>query len=110
HYIPAWSIRIEGSASVTYSGDTAPSDAVVELARGSDLFVCEATLSEPETRDDKGHCTPEQAATMACGADVRRLLLTHFWFDRDLADVERRGRAVYRGPLEIAQDGLSIDV
>ena len=65
HYIPAWAVRLEGGASLTYSGDTAPSAAVTDLARGSDLFLCEATLSKPEDGARRGHCTPAEAAAMA---------------------------------------------
>lgn len=110
HYIPAWSVQLEGSSKLTYSGDTAPSEKVVELARGSDLFVCEATLAEPETGDARGHSTAEQAAEMACAADAKQLLLTHFWFDADLADSARRARGIYAGPLQVAHDGLSLRV
>ena len=110
HYIPAWSIRVDGQGSLAYTGDTAPTDDVVELARNCDLFVAEGTLSEPETGPVRGHLTPEQAASMACAADARRMLLTHFWYGTDLTETERRATAVFPGPLGIASDGLSCDV
>ena len=110
HYIPAWSVRLEGSASLTYSGDTAPSEAVAELARGSDLFLCEATLNEPETGAVKGHVTPEQAAQLATAARAKSLLLTHFWFDADLDDALRRAQGAFRGPVDVASDGLSLRI
>ena len=106
HYIPAWAVRLEGGASLTYSGDTAPSAAVTDLARGSDLFLCEATLSKSEDGARRGHCTPAEAAAMARDAEARRLLLTHFWFETDLEAVERQARTAYEGPLQAARDGL----
>ena len=110
HYIPAWAIRIDGSACLTYSGDTAPCEAVTELARDCDLFLCEATLAESERGDVKGHCTPEEAAAMAAAAEARRLLLTHFWYGTNLAKVESAGRRHYGGPLALARDGLRLDL
>ena len=110
HYIPAWSIRIDGDSALTYTGDTAPCPDVAELAQGSDLFVCEGTLMEPETGPVKGHLTPEQAAMMACAAEAESLLLTHFWYGTDLSDVRRRAAACFDGPIQIASDGLSCDV
>lgn len=110
HYVPSWALRVEGSGSLAYTGDTAPSDDVTELARGCDLLVAEGTLDEPETGPVKGHLTPEQAAMMACGANAKELLLTHFWYGTDLKDFERRARAVYDGPLRIAVDGMACDI
>ena len=111
HYIPAFALRVEADGvSLTYTGDTAPSADVVALAAGSDLFVCEATLDLPETRDVLGHSTPEQAATMATDAGARRLLLTHFWFETDTAAFGERARRACAIPVDVAQDGNQYDV
>ena len=58
HYIPGWAVRLDGSASLTYTGDTAPARGVCELARGSDLLLAEATLDEPEHGPVKGISPP----------------------------------------------------
>jgi ribonuclease BN (tRNA processing enzyme) len=110
HYVPAWSIRVDGSGSLVYTGDTAPKDEVTELARDCDLFVAEGTLAEPETGPVRGHLTPEQAAAMACGANAQEMLLTHFWYGTDLKEAERRAASVFPGPLTIASDGLCCEV
>ena len=62
HYVePAFGFRVEhGTAVLAYSGDTGPTPALVELARDADLFLCEATLLEPEG-DPHGHLTPDEA-------------------------------------------------
>jgi ribonuclease BN (tRNA processing enzyme) len=116
HYIPAWAIRVQGrsidgsDASLTYSGDTTPSDLVTALAHDTDLFLCEATLQEPETGPNRGHSTPHQAAAMATDARAKRLLLTHFWYGTNLNDVRRSAAQTYTGPLQIADDGLQIQL
>ena len=54
HYIPAFAVRWDRhGASVTYSADTAPDQRVVELARESDVFLCEATLRVGEAEPGK---------------------------------------------------------
>lgn len=66
--------------SVAYCTDTRPCNAAVELARGVDLLVHEATYLE-ELKDEAreyGHSTAAGAARVALEAGVRRMLITHF--------------------------------
>jgi ribonuclease BN (tRNA processing enzyme) len=74
---PAYGLRVESNGSVlVYSGDTGPTQSLVELSRGADVFLCEATLAHPET-GPHGHLSAEEARAIAAEAGVRRLLLTH---------------------------------
>jgi ribonuclease Z len=65
--------------SVAVVMDTRTCDAAVELARGVDLLLCEATFLESEVglAVESGHMTARQAATVAREAGVGRLVLTH---------------------------------
>jgi ribonuclease Z len=60
--------------------DTRPCQGAVDLARGVDLLVCEATFleSEAELARLAGHLTARQAGELAAEAGARRLVLTHF--------------------------------
>lgn len=109
HYIPGWAIRIDGSSSLTYTGDTAPSNEICELARGSDLLLAEATLDEPEHGPVRGHLTASQAAELAQAAAVRRLMLTHFWFDADREVAARIARQLLGAKVMIAEDGAVVE-
>jgi len=50
HYVPAWGVEILDGASrrIVYAGDTGPTVGLVDVARGADLLVCEATLDDPD--------------------------------------------------------------
>jgi len=50
HYtLQTFGLRVQNARrTLAYSGDAAPSDQLVELARGADLFLCEATLARGE--------------------------------------------------------------
>jgi ribonuclease Z len=65
--------------TVVITGDTGPSQTTVEVARGADLLVHDASFSEEETKRaaDTGHSTVGQAATVAAEADVKMLALVH---------------------------------
>lgn len=84
HPIECYAIRLTaGGRSLVYTGDTGPSEAVVELARGADVLLAEA--AHPPGPDlPKGlHLTGREAGEHAAAAGVGRLLLTHIpaWVD-----------------------------
>jgi len=64
---------------VVLTGDTAPSEAIVEAAWGADVLVTEATFSdeERERASETMHQTATQAADVARRANVGLLALTH---------------------------------
>ena len=65
--------------SLAYSGDTALCDALIDGARGCDLFLCEATFSDDAQAAARcGHMTFAQAAQAARAAGAGALWLTHF--------------------------------
>jgi ribonuclease Z len=115
--------------SVTLSGDTAYSPALVRAARGSDLLVHEALQprlvarltdrlaaaglanTAQITRDIRGyHTTPEQAADVARLAGVRQLVLDHvvpalplrILYPAFVGDAHQH----FAGPITVAEDGM----
>ena len=66
---------------VTYCTDTRPVDVIWEMAKDSDLFICEGMYGEPDKvskAKEYKHMTFEEAATLAKKADAKELWLTHF--------------------------------
>ena len=89
HYeMLAFGFRVSANGStLAYSADSGPTDALVSLARDADLFLCEATLLQPNPEGGiRGHLSAAEAneAFQASGAD--RLLLTHRPAERPLED------------------------
>jgi ribonuclease Z len=82
---------------VAITGDTAPSDELVEAAWGADVLVTEATFAEEE-RERAGetlHQTATQAAEIARRADVGLLALTHLSNRYFGPEIAREARAVF---------------
>ena len=66
---------------VTYCTDSRPVDAIVEAAKGSDLFICEGMYAEKDKlakAKQYKHMTFYEAAEMAKQAEVSEMWLTHF--------------------------------
>ncbi|HEY7566938.1 MAG TPA: ribonuclease Z [Gemmatimonadaceae bacterium] len=98
---------------IAITGDTRPCDATIEVARGADLLVHEATFTEEEAvrARETGHSTAREAAQVAQRAGVRRLVLTHLSarYTRDTSELEREAREIFPATT-IARDGMEIDV
>ena len=104
----AYRLTGPGGISVVYSGDTDFSDALITLADNADLLICEAAL--PDECKVEGHLTPSLAGTIAARANVRKLVLTHFYPECDQSDIEKQCRKTYAGPLVLAEDLMKIQV
>ncbi|MHB8146201.1 MAG: MBL fold metallo-hydrolase [Vulcanimicrobiaceae bacterium] len=112
HYVDAYAIRAErNNQSVVYSSDTAPCDAIVALARGCSLFLCEAALGlSTETGDMRGHLSALEAGEIAQRAGARRLVLTHYGTEFAAGELEEAARAVFHGPTAVADDGAELAI
>ena len=111
HYIDCYAMRAETrGASVCYSADTAPSEAVEELARGCSLFLCEAALGLSTEEGMRGHLSAIEAGEMAQRAGARRLLLTHYGTDYAPGELEDAAETIFTGPCAVADDGTELTV
>ena len=102
--------RVEDPAgkSVVYSGDTGFCGEIIQLARGANLLILEASF--PDSQEVEGHMTPSQAGRVASLACVERLVLTHFYPECLATDVAAQCRNTYKGQLTLASDLLRIRV
>jgi ribonuclease BN (tRNA processing enzyme) len=70
----------DGERTLAYSGDSAPSPKLAEIARDADLFLCEATLRESrEGSADglRGHLSADEAMDAFRQSGARRLVIIH---------------------------------
>jgi ribonuclease BN (tRNA processing enzyme) len=115
---------------VVFTGDTGPSEALTELAKGADVLVTEVTEVEEvievlkrsgtwqvRTPDEQAgwirhmkeeHVTPEDIGKMATKAGVKSVVLTHLSPTVDPEDDYKRYadgvKKVYSGPVAVARD------
>jgi ribonuclease BN (tRNA processing enzyme) len=115
HLCEAYGLRVEHDGkSLVYSGDTGPCEALVELARGADVLLCEATWphvtgvwAEPPPGV---HLSGRQAGEHAAAAGVGRLLITHVptWFDGE--ELLGEAKAAFDGPVELVAPDAAYEI
>jgi len=102
HYVPTLGLRIMIKATgkvLAYSADTAPTPAVIELARGADLLIHEATGAAV------GHSSATQAGEIAREAGVKELLLIHYpCYDTNFDQIKQAASDAFGQPVQLAQD------
>jgi ribonuclease BN (tRNA processing enzyme) len=102
HYtLQTYGLRVaNGATALAYSGDSGPSDRLADLARGVDLFLCEATLERGDLDGQpRGHLAADEAVASFEASGAKRLLLTH-----------RPDELSLDAGLEQAYDGLELDL
>ena len=93
-------LRVEYAGKViAYSGDTEWTDALLELARGADLFVCECNFFDTNA---PGHLDYETLVEHRAELDCDRIVLTHM-SEAMLARADEL-------EFETAADGMAIDL
>lgn len=125
HNVPTYAFRFDiGSKAVVFSGDTAPTEALVRLAQGADVLVHDAGLATNPRYENptdervktiwanlqKEHCTPRQAAETARRAGVKTLVLTHFLPQVNESKILKEASEVFDGTIIVAKDLQKIDV
>ncbi len=97
---PAYALRLRCAGRViAYSGDAEWTEALVEAARGADLFICEAYSWDKPIKNHLAYATLRQhRASLAC----KRLVVTHMGPEMlaRVGEVED----------EVAEDGLMIEL
>jgi ribonuclease BN (tRNA processing enzyme) len=112
HPVETFGFRLEHAGrSIAYSADTGESAALVELARGTDLLLSEASLLEGPGLPPDLHLTARQAAQHAARAGAGQLVLTHLvpWND-SARTLEEASGSPFAGPISLAASGRVIDL
>lgn len=110
HPVETYAIKVtNGKTSIVYTSDTSFSskDRIVQLAKGADLLICEASLLEsygfPEINS---HLTAKQAGIIAKEAKVKELMLTHFWPEENTRQYLKEAKKEFKRVV-IAKEGRS---
>lgn len=108
----SYGIRVQtpDGASLAYSGDTAYCEQLIDLARGADVLLCEASWEHPGEHPQNVHMSGTEAGRVAAQAGVGTLILTHIppWTSRDAVFAE--ASAEFDGTILLAETGLRVPI
>jgi ribonuclease BN (tRNA processing enzyme) len=99
-----------GGGRFTYGADCRPAEELVEIARGTDLLMVEATLPRPERSGERGHMTPAEAGAHGRRAGAHRVVLTHISDELDQEWARKEGSGAFGGPVDVASEGAVYEV
>lgn len=118
---PAFGFRFDTAAgSITFSGDTAESDALAQLALDTDILVHEAVNIEFFAargfdaaflnHQQQSHSTPEGAGRIATASGAKRLVLSHLAGVATPEQWAAGAASTYAGPIDVATSGQRFTV
>jgi ribonuclease BN (tRNA processing enzyme) len=95
-------------ASLVFTSDTGPADALAEFARGVSLFFMECSFWHD--KPVKLHLELAEAMRLAAAAAPRRVLLAHLYPQWDGVDLVAEAKRHWPGETLAAYDGLRLDI
>ena len=107
---PTHALRIDaGGRSLAFSADTGAPDAVLPLAAGCDLLLCECSFgADPMPSDPSLHLNAAAAGDLARRANAGALRLTHCYPEHDRDEALRVAVEVFGGPTAWARQGEAV--
>lgn len=105
HPIKTYGVIVEKSGKkFVYTADTKYCDSLTQMAKGTDLLLCECNLLEKDRTEDAYHLSAKQVGRTATDSGVKKLLLTHIWPEYDTDDVLNEAKENFSGDVEIAEE------
>ncbi|MFR6291422.1 MAG: MBL fold metallo-hydrolase [Peptococcaceae bacterium] len=108
HQMPAYGVQfcIEGEALLTYTGDTGWFAQLDTYCQNSAYLLAEASLRNCEMAScGQNHMTAGQAGTLAQNSGAHHLILTHFFPETNLHQLQREAEQNFDGPVYMSATG-----
>lgn len=107
HQLSTHSIKIEDlSSTLVYSADTGyKNNSLKAFAKDADLFICESTFLKGQPKKGDNHLYAYEAGLIANSANVKELMLTHFYPEIDKQKYVDEAAEEFSGPIRPSIEG-----
>ena len=111
HPINTYATRIkEEGKIVVYSSDTGyQNNNLLAFTRDSDILICESTYLRGQIRTEDNHLYANEAAQIAKNANVKELILTHFFPEVDKAEYVNEAKEYFENTTA-AEEGKILKI
>ena len=78
------------------------------MSKNTDLLILECSF--PDNEKVEGHLTSSLCGRIAAKANVKKLVLTHFYPECDKVDIKKQCSKEFDGKIILAKDFMKINV
>lgn len=109
HPIITYSAKIKTkNNTIVYSADTGfKNNTLINFSKNADLLICESTFLKEQKKDNDNHLSTYEAGTIAKLANIKELLLTHFFPTIDKQEYVNETRKIFEN-THAAEEGKKI--
>ena len=109
HPLVTYSARIKcNNGLIVYSSDTGYSNnKLVPFGNNADLLICESSFLKEQYKKSDSHLYAYEAALIAKNANVKQLMLTHFWPEIDGDEYVREAKEIFDNTIK-AEEGKKL--
>jgi len=106
HQLKTYSTKISTEiGTIVYSADTGyKNNCLEEFAKNADLLICESTFLKNQCKKNDTHLYAYEAATIAKKANVKKLMLTHFWPEIDKLQYVKEAQEIFENTIAAEED------
>lgn len=109
-YFKSLAFRLEAENKIfVYSGDSRYCENLIKLAKGADLFLCDACSMEKGLGGGY-HLTPQGAGAIAQKAGVKKLVLTHHYDIMTPKQILSGAKKYFSGEIVLAKDLMKFKI
>ncbi|SDJ43699.1 MBL fold metallo-hydrolase [Salimicrobium halophilum] len=107
HPVPCYGMKItNGDDTIVYTADTAYQKEWIDFSKGADLLITDTNFYKGMDAAQAGHMTSEEAASIAAGAEVEELWLSHLPHFGNHSRLKQEAADVFHGEVKLATEGL----
>ena len=106
HPAPCFAMRItDQQSTIVYTADSSFQETFIPFTKGADLLIAESSFYGNQDGTNAGHMNSKEAATIAKGAGVKQLLLTHLPHFGEHDQLVKEAKELYTGQVVLASSG-----
>ena len=110
HNIESYAIKLENDLfKIVYTGDIGREDTkeLIKFCENADLLICESSFIESHNATSSQHYHAYEAANLAKKANVKQLMITHFWPETPKENYLKEAKEIFKNTI-IAEEGEKV--